>query len=203
MKAWILILSSFLVGCLAQSVLAQAKVMQNFQSKTVLPIKFKGCEGVESQGSCTLIEKSLVLTAGHVVGGSIAEVTFSGEVVRGKVIALDLFHDRALVRLEREIDAVPRKFRQSDLAEGEAVFAIGYGRGFGYTPGRFTAGKLKGRSTPGDSGGALVDSKGELVGIVQGYASDGELYGHGRKGVFAWYLRHRGDDPIELGNDEE
>ena len=203
MKAWILILGSFLVGCLAQAALAQTKVMQSYESKTVLPIKFRGCEGVESQGSCTLIEKSLVLTAGHVVGGSIAEVTFQGSVVRGKVIALDLFHDRALVRLERELDAIPRKFRQTDLTEGEAVFAIGYGRGFGYTAGRFTSGKLKGRSTPGDSGGALVDSKGELVGIVQGYASDGELYGHGRKGVYGWYMAHRGDDPIDLGNNEE
>jgi S1-C subfamily serine protease len=147
-----------------------------------------------------VIERSLVLTAAHVVGGSLAEIKFRAEVVRGKVIALDLFHDRALVRLEKELDAKPRKFRLTDLAEGEAIFAIGYGSGFGYTPGRAASGKLRGRSVPGDSGGLIADSKGEIVGIVQGYASDGELYGHGRKSILEWVQANKGNDPIDLGN---
>jgi S1-C subfamily serine protease len=198
-----LILIAFILGLLASECFAQQKVFQSYQSKTILPIMFRGCEGVQSQGSCTLIERSLVLTAGHVVGGTIAEVKAAGETIRGKVIALDLYHDRALVRLEKEVDAAPRKFRQSALKENEPIFAIGYGRGFGYTLGRYTATKLLGKSTPGDSGGAIVDSQGELIGIVQGFASDGQLYGHGCKGVYGWYLKHRGDDPIELGNEEE
>jgi hypothetical protein len=114
--------------------------------------------------------------------------------------ALDLFHDRSLVRLEKELDVVPRKFRPTDLSEGEAIFAIGYGRGFGYTPGRVASGKLRGRSVPGDSGGLIADSKGEIVGIVQGYASDGELYGHGRKSILEWVQENKGNDPIDLGN---
>jgi hypothetical protein len=199
-KAWILIAASFVVGCLAQAALAQEKVKLTYKSDTVLPITFRGCEGVESQGSCTVIERSLVLTAAHVVGGSLAEIKFRAEVVRGKVIALDLFHDRSLVRLEKELDVVPRKFRATDLGEGESIFAIGYGRGFGYTPGRVASGKLRGRSVPGDSGGLIADSKGEIVGIVQGYASDGELYGHGRKSILEWVQANKGNDPIDLGN---
>jgi hypothetical protein len=199
-KAWILIAASFVVGCLAQAALAQQKVKTDYKSDTVLPIMFRGCEGVQANGSCTLIERSLVLTAGHVVGGSIAEVTFRGQTVLGKVIALDLFHDRALVRLEKELDAKPRKFRLTDLSEGESIFAIGYGSGFGYTPGRAAGGKLRGRSVPGDSGGLIADSKGEIVGIVQGYASDGELYGHGRKSILEWVQANKGNDPIDLGN---
>jgi hypothetical protein len=200
MKAWILIATSFIVGCIAQAAFAQEKIKLTYKSDTVLPITFRGCEGVESQGSCTVIERSLVLTAAHVVGGSLAEIKFRAEVVRGKVIALDLFHDRALVRLEKELDATPRKFRLTDLVEDEAIFAIGYGRGFGYTPGRVASGKLRGRSVPGDSGGLIADSKGEIVGIVQGYASDGELYGHGRKSILEWVQENKGNDPIDLGN---
>jgi hypothetical protein len=199
-KAWILIAVSFIVGCLAQAALAQEKVKLTYKSDTVLPITFRGCEGVQANGSCTLIEKSLVLTAGHVVGGSVAEVTFRGQTILGKVVALDLFHDRALVRLEKELDVVPRKFRLTDLSEGESIFAIGYGRGFGYTPGKHVSGKLRGRSVPGDSGGLIADSKGEIVGIVQGYASDGELYGHGRKSILQWVQENKGNDPIDLGN---
>jgi hypothetical protein len=46
----------------------------------------------------------------------------------------------------------------------------------------------------------IADSKGEIVGIVQGYASDGELYGHGRKSILQWVQENKGNDPINLGN---
>lgn len=199
----ILLFTSFILGLLAAECFAQSKIPQSYQSKTVLPILFRGCEGVEARGSCFLVERSLAVTAGHVVGGSIAEVTFEKSVVRGKVIALDLFHDRALVRLEKELEVVPRKFRSTDLRDGEPVFAIGYGSGFGYTPGKVLAGKLRGRSVPGDSGGLIADSTGLIVGIVQGFASDGELYGHGRKSIAAWIEENKANDPIELGNEGE
>ena len=201
MKAWACCLAAFLVGCLATFAFGQSKVFDEYKSDTVLAISFPGCEGVQSQGSCIVIDKSLVLTAGHVVGGSEALVRFRSDAVRGRVIALDMYHDRALVRLERELPVTPRKLRTTPLKDGEAIFAVGYGRGFGYTRGKVSGEKLRGRSVPGDSGGAILDANGEVAGIVQGYSSDGDLYGHGRASLVEWVQRVRDNDPMQLSGE--
>lgn len=194
----IYLFAAFIAGLLVSECFAQSKTFVNYPSKTILPIVFKGAEGVESHGSCTIIEKTIALTAGHVVGGSVAEIK-SSEIVRGKVIAIDLFHDRALVRLEKPIECVPRKLRTEPLKENEPVWAFGYGRGFGHTLGRVAAKGLLGRSTPGDSGGPILDQAGQVVGIVQGFSSEGDLYGHGRSTLIEWIQRNKDNDPIDLG----
>jgi len=146
-----------------------------------------------------VIDSSLVLTAAHVVGQSVATVDCAGDKIRGKVIALNLFRDWALVRLEKPIDVKPRTIRETKLAEGETVFAIGYGgRGYGYTRGRFTKGILKGRAVSGDSGGPICDAQGKLVGVITGYASDGELLHLGDE-LGAWVAKNRDNDPLDLG----
>jgi S1-C subfamily serine protease len=194
----IYLLAAFIAGLLVSECCAQSKTFVSYPSKTILPIVFKGAEGVESHGSCTVIDKTIVLTAGHVVGGSTAEIK-STEIVRGKVIAIDLHSDRALVRLEKPIECTPRKLRTEPLKDGEPVWAFGYGRGFGHTLGRATAKGLLGRSTPGDSGGPILDQAGQVVGVVQGYSSTGDLYGHGRSTLVEWIQRNRDNDPIDLG----
>ena len=195
----IYLLAAFIAGLLASECVAQQKMFVNYQSKTILPIVFKGAEGVESHGSCTVIDKTIALTAGHVVGGSVAEVKAVQGIVRGKVIAIDLFHDRAMVRLETPIECTPRKLRTQPLQVGDPVWAFGYGQKFGHTLGRVTEKGLLGRSTPGDSGGPILDQAGEVVGIVQGFSSAGDLYGHGRSTLIEWIQANRDNDPVDLG----
>ncbi len=199
MRAIIMLAVAFVLGLLASECFAQQKIYNEYKSDTVLAISFPGDDNTNSQGSCTVIEKSLVLTAGHVVGGSEALIRFRSDAVRGRVIALDLYHDLALVRLEKELDVKPRKLRTTPLKEGEKILAVGYGRGFGYTPGVHRSGKLQGRSVPGDSGGAILDGEGEVCGVVQAYSESGELFGHGRERLVEWVKANRDNDPIQLG----
>jgi S1-C subfamily serine protease len=50
----------------------------------------------------------------------------------------------------------------------------------------------------GDSGGPICDVAGKLVGVVTGYASDGELL-HVGKGLLEWVEANKDNDPMELG----
>jgi len=205
MKTWTLLVASFFAGCLASVSLGQSKTYEpQTIAKSICRISFEGYTTTPgsstcSAGSCTVIDSSLVLTAAHVVGQSVATVDCAGEKIRGKVIALDLYRDWALVRLEKSIDVKPRSIRQAKLSEGETVFAIGYGgQGYGYTRGRFTKGVLRGRAVSGDSGGPICDAQGKLVGVITGYASDGELLHLGSE-LGAWIGKNRDNDPLDLG----
>jgi S1-C subfamily serine protease len=205
MKTWITLLAAFIAGCFASVSFGQSKTYEpQTVSRSICRISFEGYTSSEnastsSAGSCTVIEPSLVLTAAHVVCQSEATVDCAGEKIKGKVIALNLYRDWALVRLERPIQVKPRSIRKDQCKEGEVVFSIGYGgQGYGYTRGRFVGGIFRGRAVSGDSGGPICDVAGKLVGVVTGYASDGELL-HVGKGLLEWVEANKDNDPMELG----
>lgn len=205
MKTWTLLAAAFIAGCLSSVSFGQSKTYEpQTVAKSICRISFAGYtttpgSSTSSAGSCTVIDSSLVLTAAHVVAQSVATVDCAGEKIRGKVIALNLYRDWALVRLEKPIDVKPRTIRETKLTEGETVFAIGYGgQGYGYTRGRFTKGILRGRAVSGDSGGPICDVQGKLVGVITGYASDGELLHLGDE-LGAWVAKNRDNDPLDLG----
>lgn len=205
MKTWTLLAAAFIAGCLVSVSFGQSKTYEpQTVSKSICRISFEGYtttpgSSTSSAGSCTVIDSSLVLTAAHVVGQSVATVDCAGDKIRGKVIALDLYHDWALVRLEKPINVKPRSIRETKLTEGETVFAIGYGgQGYGYTRGKYTKGILRGRAVSGDSGGPICDVAGKLIGVIRGYASDGELL-HEGKGLAAWVEKNRDNDVMDLG----
>ena len=208
MKTWTYLLAAFITGCVVSVSFGQSKTYEpQTVSKSICRISFEGYtttpgSSTSSAGSCTVIEPSLVLTAAHVVGQSVATVDCAGEKIRGKVIALNLYKDWALVRLERPIKVTPRSIRKEPLKENDVVFAIGYGgQGYGYTRGRYTRGILRGRAVSGDSGGPICDVAGKLVGVIRGYASDGELLHEGR-GLLEWVEANKGNDVLDLGEKE-
>lgn len=206
MRTWTFLLAAFLVGCVASGAVGQDKVYDSATvSKSICRISFEGFTGranatASSVGSCTVIEPSLVLTAAHVVGQSSGTVECAGQRIKGRVIALNLYRDWALVRLEREIEVTPRSIREDRCKENEVVYAIGYGgRGYGYTLGRFTGGVFRGRAVNGDSGGPICDVAGKLVGVITGYSSDGELL-HVGDGLAEWVKKNRGNQFLNLGD---
>lgn len=145
----------------------------------------------DSQGSGVVFrEGGLVLTNEHVVAGA-TEVTISlasGQRMRAQVVAADAVTDIAVLRAERA-DLPPARLRTSLPPPGEVVLAMGSPLGLRNTVtmgvvsgvGRdFASPAQDGRPminliqtdaaiSPGNSGGALVDTSGQVIGINEAF----------------------------------
>lgn len=136
-------------------------------------------------GSGSIIgAEGLILTNKHVVqnGVQVEAKTASGKVYTGQVVAIDLRHDLALVQLATRdrFPTVPLA-SSANLQPGEPVYAIGSpaGRAGTFTNGHFQKvteyGSLqtsRGLLQPGNSGGPLLNHRGEMIGINKGLLED-------------------------------
>jgi serine protease Do len=140
-----------------------------------------------SSGSGSIVSpEGLVLTNNHVIrnvrGGVVSVSTNAGKRYTGQVIATDPENDLALVRLNTS-DRFPtvRISNPQNIQVGQRVFAIG--SPFGLS-GTLTTGILSriGRNgdlqtdaalNPGNSGGPLLNSRGELIGVNKAILSTG------------------------------
>lgn len=140
-----------------------------------------------SSGSGSIVSpEGLVLTNNHVIrsarGGVVTVRTTTGSRYTGQVIATDPPNDLALIRLNTS-DRFPtiRLSGAETIQVGQRVFAIG--SPFGLS-GTLTTGILSriGRNgdlqtdaalNPGNSGGPLLNSRGELIGVNKAILSNG------------------------------
>lgn len=138
-------------------------------------------------GSGSIVSpEGLVLTNNHVIrsagGGVVSVRTTKGDRYTGQVIATDAKNDLALIRLNTT-DRLPtvRLSGAENIQVGQRVFAIG--SPFGLS-GTLTTGILSriGRNgdlqtdaalNPGNSGGPLLNSRGELIGVNKAILSTG------------------------------
>ena len=151
--------------------------------------------------------KILIISNHHVVDGAQSiKIRFaSGEEVDGKVLGSDQFSDLALIEIDAELEVDPFDLGDSSLAKvGEFVIAVGSPMGiefansvtFGIVSGkdRTVPVDLDGNGTydwdmvvlqtdaaisPGNSGGALVNMAGELIGINSMKLSNSDVEGMG------------------------
>jgi S1-C subfamily serine protease len=122
-------------------------------------------------------EDGLILTNEHVVRGhDKVEVSFAdGQQVAGAVKAVDAVTDVALVQAERK-DLPAARFETELPRVGSLAVVIGSPLGFENT---VTAGIISGvhrdliqtdaAISPGNSGGAVVDAEGQVIGISEAY----------------------------------
>jgi S1-C subfamily serine protease len=154
---------------------------------TVVRIDVKRGGRSAGSGSGVLVSSDgLALTNSHVVQGSrvVALTTLDGREVQARVLGDDPDTDLALVRVEADVSLPSAKLGDSSkLRRGQIAIAIGNPLGFDAT---VTAGVISalGRSlqsrtgrmiedvvqtdaalNPGNSGGPLVSSAGEVIGI--------------------------------------
>ncbi len=143
-------------------------------------------------GSGVIIDSAgLILTAAHVVSRATQiEVKLrTGDTLAARVVGVDPVFDAALVRVEprQSLPIVPLG-TSGYLQRGDAVTAFGRSasREAGPTSGEFLWMNPEVRpgtpylqttaqAYPGDSGGALVNVRGELVGILSGVSRDGAV----------------------------
>lgn len=134
--------------------------------------------GLEFGSGSTVSPDGLVLTNEHVVrdanSGQVRARGWSGTLFTGQVLATDPVNDLALVQLNtKELLPVVRLARPDGIHFGQAVCAIG--SPFART-GIITLGRLSGTREngdleakillhPGNSGGPLVNTQGEMIGV--------------------------------------
>jgi serine protease Do len=154
----------------------------------------------DSSGTGFFVAKNAVLTNNHVTEGcSTLTLSVPGTLpISGRLVATDANNDLALIiaisgsndnTLMRQPSEIPR-FR-GRVRVGESAFAYGYPLpGLLSTSGNFTSGSISSLAgladdvnklqistpvQPGNSGGALLDSFGNVIGVVVGKLNAGRV----------------------------
>lgn len=162
----------------------------------VAALRIRSSRGESAGSAVALTDEGHLITNSHVVGeadGGIAEFA-DGTVARFEVVGRDPLSDLAVVRTDREVPSPPEYGDSDSLLVGSLVVAVGNPLGLA---GTVTAGVVSalGRSmparsrsaarliedviqtdaalNPGNSGGALADSRGRVVGISTAVAGIG------------------------------
>jgi S1-C subfamily serine protease len=146
------------------------------------------------QGSGFILNKEgLILTNNHVIeGGQKIEVTLSNKhQYKAQLVTVDKGHDLALLKIDAP-NLVPATLAESssDLVVGQRVYAIGNPFGLSGTMTRGIISAIRSvrgpennpiddaiqtdaSVNPGNSGGPLLNSRGEVIGITTMIASNG------------------------------
>ena len=162
--------------------------------------QFGGTQEARGVGSGVIYRRDgYIVTNNHVVeGASEVNIAFAdGSTERGEVVGTDPSTDLAVVRVDRD-DLPAAKFTENaDLVPGQLAVAIGSPSGFASTvtagvisglnrevPAELTGGRQQeslvdlvqtdAAISPGNSGGALADRSGEVVGINVAYLPPAE-----------------------------
>ena len=162
---------------------------------------FLGPRLLPSEGSGFVFDEAgHIITNYHVVqGAEEVEVNFTGaDRMKAKIVGVDPSTDLALLEIDASAQALtPLRLGNSDIVQvGDAVVAIGNPFGFERTvtagivsalqreiqaPDGFTIDKVIQTDAPinkGNSGGPLLNSKGEVIGVNSQIATDGLTEGN-------------------------
>ncbi|MBQ8168286.1 trypsin-like peptidase domain-containing protein [bacterium] len=147
-------------------------------SPAIVSIDAQLPDGMSAGTGCVITKDGLILTGSHVVedSKSIDVTTYNGQVYKGKLIA-KMKRDLALIKIEPKNPLYTAPFGDSDeIKVGQKVLAIGNPFGFSGTltqgiVSRIDYAKKRIQTdaaiNPGCSGGPLLNSAGEIIGINQ------------------------------------
>jgi len=165
-----------------QNVNAQNAVIRNINNEKQ---KEGQSEGHFGATGFIISPNGYVVTNYHVVkdADSVHLQNTKGESLRADVIYIDPTNDLAMLHISDSafspLKTTPYTFKESDSDLGEDVYTIGfprdevvYGQGYlssrtGYA-GDTTAYQLSIPVNPGNSGGPVIDSRGQVIGIISG-----------------------------------
>lgn len=138
------------------------------------------------QGSAVWVAPSTAITNWHVVNRATeVRLIVKGVEKKSSVIKVDINRDLALISFSAESTNHPVRIASEIPAVGQAIYALGAPRGLELTlsPGIISAIRQEPSGSviqftapisPGSSGGALLNSEGELVGITSFKVEGGE-----------------------------
>jgi S1-C subfamily serine protease len=144
-------------------------------------------KGRGTLGSAVAVAPNWALTNCHVVSGQpfIAVIGERSEIFIATVARSDVKSDRCFLKVGGRLKAIAAVRSTDSLEVGERVYTIGNPSGLSKTLGEGLISGLRQHESvayvqtaapisPGSSGGALVDSKGALVGITTAFLKDAQ-----------------------------
>ncbi|HEV2060879.1 MAG TPA: trypsin-like peptidase domain-containing protein, partial [Solirubrobacteraceae bacterium] len=174
-------------GAAAGATLAAVPEIYRTLEPSVVAVEVRGAQG-SGEGSGVVYKARQIVTNHHVIAGA-AEIDVaiaSGERLDARLVASDPRTDLALLSVERDLP--PATFARSVPPVGSLAVAIGNPLGFsgsvtagivsgvdraipsgGLTPALVNLLQTDAPISPGNSGGALVDGDGEVIGITEAY----------------------------------
>ena len=179
-------------GVFCAAAVALPVLMVNATTPSAPPYPVVEVHLQDSQGSAVHIGDGLYITASHVVGkaGEVTLVDRDGNSVDAKVLWAANDHDVALIRAGSDLDVPAAALNCNPLHAGEEVRALGSTIGARFQE---TKGTVSGEISSfgifaslmpmditvysGMSGGAVLDSHGRLVGIINSILSVGTYTG--------------------------
>lgn len=126
-------------------------------------------------GSGVYVSKTHILTAQHVLGNNLTVTTYDGKQTQGKVVKQSSLFDLALIEVSVEGKPI---VVADNVTQGETVFVVGnplslnksVSKGIVSSTDRVLGSRrviqTDSAINPGNSGGAMVNTQGELIGIV-------------------------------------
>ena len=139
--------------------------------------KLEQLEG--NQGTAVAISEGLALTNCHVIEGKKLLILSHGDdAFQATVWAADTQHDRCILESKRPLQPIVGGRRSASLEIGETVYTVGNPAGLSSTIAEGIISGIREDNgvtfvqttapiSPGSSGGALVDSRGNLIGITE------------------------------------
>jgi serine protease Do len=132
-----------------------------------------------------LVADHLVLTNAHVANAGTISVRTGSLQVTCVTKRVDPLNDLALCEMAAKSSSTPIKLAATDPSPGATVYALGNPRGLEKTisQGLFTGvreadgrrvAQISAAISPGSSGGPILNSSGELVGVAVFYLKDGQ-----------------------------
>lgn len=152
-------------------------------SQSVCRVRIYGNDGSQYMGSGAYVGERTVVTARHVMdGGSLPTTTveFSTRSYRTSGWLANRSADQYLIQITETPTIRPIPFATVQPAPGETVWVMGFGHdtfaiwparltGFGSAKTQMDSGFYAGkRARSGDSGGAIINSRGEYIGTIWG-----------------------------------
>lgn len=161
------------------------KKSQNDLIKNIKPNKGPVNPGTFGGTGFALSSNGYVVTNYHVIKGadSLYVQNSEGEAFKAKMIYIDPAYDLAVLQIVdpafEGLDALPYTFKKSASDVGEDVFTIGfprddqvYGKGYVSSKNGFAGDTVAYQVSipvnPGNSGGPLLDNRGNVIGIING-----------------------------------
>jgi S1-C subfamily serine protease len=156
----------------------QYNLIKNTKTGPSISAKFRGT-------GFALTGNGYIVTNYHVISGadSVYVQNAAGESFHTRVVYTEPQYDVAVLQINdpafKNLGAVPYSFKKAKSDLGETVYTLGYpGDDIKFGPGALTAATgFKGDTTeyevfipvnPGNSGGPLMDDKGNVIGVING-----------------------------------